>query len=147
MTSETTETRETIQKNAANLVAETGKRYHELNRTIAKLHAERNDIYFNLSRKVNELAKAYAETLPVKEGTLIRALARICPESGRIKYKRGILVLVTHVSVDPLYAMGNSPDSEVWRGFKVRYFGHRITNTGAVSGKLTIVLPDAEVVR
>ena len=146
-TDEITEARETIQKTAANLVARTGERYKELIREISKLQEERSKIYYEMGQSLHELSKAYAETIPVKEGTLIRALARISPERGRIEYKRGILVVVTHVSVDPLYTLGVAEGVETWRGFRVRYFGHRIANTGAISGKLTIVLPeDAEVV-
>ena len=145
----TTETRANIMETASGLVTQTAEQYRELTRTISKLQGERSQLYFEMSRELGELAKAYAETIPVKEGTLIRALARITPMSGsRIEYKRGILVLVAHVSVDPLYTMGVAEGAEKWRGFRVRYFGHRIDNAGSISGKLTIVLPeDAEVVR
>ena len=144
----TTETRANIMETASGLVDQTAEQYRELTRTISKLQGVRSQLYFVMSWELGELAKAYAETIPVKEGTLIRALARICPERGRIEYKRGILVLVAHVSVDPLYTMGVAEGVEEWRGFRVRYFGHRIDNAGSISGKLTIVLPDdAEVVR
>ena len=144
----TTETRANIMETASGLVTQTAEQYRELIREISKLQEERSKIYYEMGTTLQELAKDYAKTLPVKEGTLIRALARISPEAGRIEYKRGILVLVTHVLVDPLYTLGVAEGVETWRGFRVRYFGHRIANTGAISGKLTIVLPDdAEVVR
>ena len=144
----TTETRANIMETASGLVTQTAEQYRELIREISKLQEERSKIYYEMGTTLQELAKDYAKTLPVKEGTLIRALARISPEAGRIEYKRGILVLVTHVLVDPLYTLGVAEGVETWRGFRVRYFGHRIANTGAISSKLTIVLPDdAEVVR
>lgn len=143
----TTETAANIMETASGLVAKTAEQYRELIREISKLQEERSKIYYEMGTTLQELAKDYAKTLPVKEGTLIRALARISPEAGRIEYKRGILVLVTHVLVDPLYTLGVAEGVETWRGFRVRYFGRRIANTGAISGKLTIVLPeDAEVV-